>query len=85
MDHCNLTCENKPCCKVESVVTVDQRGQMVLPRELRDKANIQAVDKLALISWGRKNEVDYIFLVKSEDLNQSIQAGRNIVSKETIK
>jgi hypothetical protein len=29
--------------------------------------------------------VDYIFLVKSEDLNQSIQKGMNIVSIETIK
>ncbi len=85
MDQGNLTSENKPCCKVESVVTVDQRGQMVLPKELRDKANIQAVDKLALISWGRINAVDYIFLVKSEDLNQSIQKGMNIVTKETIK
>ncbi len=85
MDHCNLTCENKPCCKVESVVTVDQRGQMVLPKELRNRVNFHAGDKLALISWGKTNEVDYIFLVKSEDLNQSIQKGMNIVTKETIK
>jgi len=24
---------NEPCCRVESVVTVDERGQMVLPRK----------------------------------------------------
>jgi len=24
------------CCKVESVITVDERGQMVLPKEIRD-------------------------------------------------
>ena len=37
------------CCKVESVVSVDERGQMVLPKELRDKANIRAGDKLAVV------------------------------------
>ena len=26
------------CCKVESIISVDERGQMVLPKELRDKA-----------------------------------------------
>ena len=27
-------------CKVDSLVSVDERGQMVLPKELRDKAGI---------------------------------------------
>lgn len=39
------------CCKVESVVSVDHRGQMVLPKEIRDRAKIRAGDKLAIIGW----------------------------------
>ena len=35
------------CCRVESIISVDERGQMVLPKDLRDKANIRAGDKLA--------------------------------------
>ena len=34
------------CCKVESIVGVDERGQMVLPKEIREKAKIGAGDKL---------------------------------------
>jgi AbrB family looped-hinge helix DNA binding protein len=41
------------CCRVESLISVDERGQMVLPKELREKANIRAGDKLAL-SAGKK-------------------------------
>ena len=38
-------------CKIESLISVDERGQMVLPKELRTKAKIGAGDKLALTSW----------------------------------
>ena len=40
------------CCKVESLISVDERGQMVLPKDLRDKAGIKPGDKLAVISMG---------------------------------
>ena len=33
------------CCKVESIVSVDERGQMVLPKEIRERAKIGAGDK----------------------------------------
>ena len=38
------TCCTPPAfggCKVESLVTVDERGQMVLPKDLRDRAGIK--------------------------------------------
>ena len=38
------------CCHVQALVRIDDRGQMVLPKELRDRANIRAGDKLALIT-----------------------------------
>jgi bifunctional DNA-binding transcriptional regulator/antitoxin component of YhaV-PrlF toxin-antitoxin module len=28
------------CCKVEAIVSIDERGQMVLPKELRERAHI---------------------------------------------
>jgi AbrB family looped-hinge helix DNA binding protein len=45
------TCGEMSCFKVEALVNVDERGQMVLPREVREKANIRPGDKLALVSW----------------------------------
>ncbi len=56
------------CCKVESVTSVDERGQMVIPKEIRDKAKICAGDKLAVVCWEKKGEVCCISLIKAENL-----------------
>lgn len=56
------------CCKVESVISVDERGQMVLPKELRERAGIRAGDKLALVSWEKDGKVCCFALVKADEL-----------------
>jgi len=62
----------KSCCKVESVVTVDERGQMVLPKEIRDKAGIKAGDKLAVISMDKEGKFCCISLMKVENLSEAV-------------
>jgi AbrB family looped-hinge helix DNA binding protein len=61
------------CCKVESIISVDERGQMVLPKELRDKANIRAGDKLAVVSWDQGGEICCIYLIKTEYLAERVK------------
>jgi len=56
------------CCKVESVVSVDDRGQMVLPKDVREKAGVHVGDKLAVMSWEKQGKVCCISLVKVEDM-----------------
>jgi antitoxin PrlF len=65
-------CMAPGCCRVESMISVDERGQMVLPKELRDKANIRAGDKLALISWEKDGEVCCISLIKANYLAERV-------------
>jgi antitoxin PrlF len=60
-------------CRVESIIGVDERGQMVLPKELRDKANIRAGDKLAIISWDKGGEVCCLSLIKAEQLTERVK------------
>ena len=60
-------------CKVESIISIDDRGQMVLPKELRDKANIRAGDKLALVSWDKGGEICCIYLIKTEHLAERVK------------
>jgi AbrB family looped-hinge helix DNA binding protein len=50
------------CCAIQGIVTVDERGQMVLPKELRAKAGIKAGDKLAVTSWEKDGKVCCIAL-----------------------
>jgi antitoxin PrlF len=56
------------CCKVESVISVGQRGQVVLPKEVRERAGIEAGDKLTVVSWENEGEVCCITLMKVEYL-----------------
>jgi len=37
--------------EIEAIVSVDERGQMVLPKQTRARAGIRAGDKLALVGW----------------------------------
>ena len=55
------------CCKIESLISVDDRGQMVLPKEIREKAQIRAGDKLAVVSWEKDGRICCISLIKAED------------------
>jgi len=69
-DLCDSITSNKGdvACKVESIIGVDERGQMVLPKELRERANIGAGDKLAIASWEKEGKVRCLTLIKVEDL-----------------
>jgi len=60
-------------CRVESLINIDERGQMVLPKELRDKANIKAGDKLALVSWEKDGEICCLSLVKADYIARQVK------------
>ena len=65
--------KNTSCCRVESLISVDERGQMVLPKDLREKANIKPGDKLGVISWEKEGEVCCLTLVKAEYLANQVK------------
>ena len=68
---------NESCCgssfKVEALVSVDERGQMVLPKDLREKANIHTGDKLALTTWESDGKVCCIALIKAAELTNMVK------------
>lgn len=61
------------CCRVEAVVPVDERGQMVLPKEIREKAGIKAGDKLAVVTAEQKSKVCCIALIKAQELEETVK------------
>jgi antitoxin PrlF len=72
------------CCKVESVVSVDERGQMVLPKDLRAKIGIQPGDKLAIVSWEKDGKVCCISLIKADDLTGMVKEMLGPLMKEIL-
>jgi antitoxin PrlF len=80
MDDSTCTPGSSPCgcspvtgCKVEAVLSVDERGQMVLPKDIREKAGIRTGDKLALISWERDGSICCLALMKVENLSGMVK------------
>lgn len=70
------------CCTVESVVTVDERGQMVLPKELREKAHIKAGDKLAIIAMERDGKFCCFSLLKVGDIEPMVKGMLSPIMKD---
>jgi antitoxin PrlF len=64
-----VVCCEPTCCQVESIITVDERGQMVLPKEVRAKAGIKAGDKLAMVTLQNNDKPCCIMLMKTDELS----------------
>ncbi len=72
------------CCRVEALISIDERGQMVLPKELRARGNIKAGDKLALISWEKDGEVCCLSLIKADNLAERVREFLGPIMKEVV-
>lgn len=55
---------------MEALLSVDERGQMVLPKDLREKAGIRPGDKLALFTFEKEGEFCCMALVKAENVSR---------------
>lgn len=83
-DKIPVTVKGAGCCAVEAIVTVDERGQMVLPKELRAKAGIKAGDKLAVTTWEKDGEVCCIALIKAGSLETLVRGMLGPVMGEVL-
>jgi antitoxin PrlF len=61
------SCESDTC-RIDAVITMDVKGQIVLPKDLREKANMKANDKIAVVACEKDGEVCCIMMVKAEKL-----------------
>lgn len=60
-------------CRVDGIVNVDSRGQMVLPKDLRERAGIRPNQKLALVSWMKDDRICCITLQPAEELAEVVR------------
>lgn len=61
-------------CTIEAVVSVDARGQVVLPKDIRERAGIAPGDRLAVVFWGKEGDVCCITLIKASCFNGMVTA-----------
>jgi antitoxin PrlF len=72
-------------CRVESIVTIDERGQMVLPKEVRERAKIKPGDKLALLSLEKDGKICCLSLIKVEELEGMVKSRLGPVINEAFR
>jgi antitoxin PrlF len=72
------------CCRVEALIGVDERGQMVLPKEVRAAAGIRPGDKLALVLWRKNGNVCCMTLVKADELTGIVKSRLGPLMKDII-
>ncbi|MFC2036148.1 HgcAB-associated protein HgcC [Chloroflexota bacterium] len=73
------------CCKVEAVVGVDERGQMILPKDLRDRAGIRPGEKMAVATWEKEGKVYCISLIRADDLTTMVKDILGPVMKDILR
>jgi len=73
------------CCQVDAVVAVDERGQIVLPKEVRRKLGIEAGDKMAVVSYARDSQTCCIVLMKVGGLAGMIKVALSPMAKDVLE
>jgi len=81
--HCVVVAGNG-CCKLEALVSVDERGQIVLPKDLREKTGIEAGDKLAVMV-SENAKTCCIMLMPVKELTETIKKALGPLLQEVIK
>jgi AbrB family looped-hinge helix DNA binding protein len=75
---------DQECCAVEALIAVDERGQMVLPKDVREAAGIRPGDKLALIAWRKDGAVCCMTLIKADELKSMVRGKLGPLMKDII-
>jgi len=73
------------CCKLDALVSVDERGQIVLPKDLRERAGIKPGDKLAILASQKEEKTCCIILMRAEELTESIKKTLGPLLQELVK
>ncbi|MEE9224068.1 MAG: HgcAB-associated protein [Thermoplasmata archaeon] len=83
-ENCGEDCSESTCCQIISIISVDDRGQMVLPKEVRNKMGIKAGDKLAVVMSEGKGDSCCVFLMKVKELSDAVRVKLGPVLAEMI-
>ncbi|UCF45265.1 MAG: AbrB/MazE/SpoVT family DNA-binding domain-containing protein [Candidatus Bathyarchaeota archaeon] len=78
--------KGKGCCKIDAVVSIDAKGQIVLPKDLRERAKLKPNNKLALIGFERDDDgVCCIVMIKADALGSTVKKMLGPILKEALE
>lgn len=74
----------RECCKIDAVVNVDAKGQIVLPKDIRERADIKANDKLAIIGVERNGAICCVVMMKADALGDTVKCMLGPILKDAF-
>jgi AbrB family looped-hinge helix DNA binding protein len=77
--------DSRECCKVDAVVTMDSKGQIVLPKDIREKAKLKPNDKIAVVGCEKDGEICCIMMLKAEKLGDAVSKTLSPILKDALK
>ena len=77
--------EGTKCCKVDALITIDGRGQIVLPKDVREKAGVKAGDKFVVISHESDGKLCCISLVKADIFAETVKGVLGPMMQEILR
>ena len=72
-------------CRIDAVISMDAKGQIVLPKDLREKANFKPNDKIAVVACEKDGKVCCIMMVKTECLTGAVSKTLGPMLKSVTK
>lgn len=73
------------CLKVDAIVAMDSKGQIVLPKDMREKAKLKPGDKLAIVVCEKEGEVCCLVMLKAEGLGEAVSKVLSPALKQVIR
>jgi len=65
-------CNSDECYEIEAVISFDERGQLVFPKDVRKKFDLKAGEKFVMVSCTNEQGLCCFTMVKTEAINKLI-------------
>lgn len=70
---------------IEAIISCDDRGSLILPKEIRKRFKINAGEKLALLNIKGGDDDFFLTIIKAESLEELIKNYLTPVMKDLIE
>lgn len=70
---------------IEAIVSCDDRGQLVLPKDVRKELGITPGDKLAILKCSTNDENSCLTIIKSSSLEELVKNYLGPMLKDIVK
>jgi AbrB family looped-hinge helix DNA binding protein len=77
-----VNCGERCCYQIAAVISVDGRGQTVLPKDVREKLGISAGDKMAVIIHESCGKPFCLSMVKADELSKMVNGPLRMVLRD---